>query len=416
MLCIWADYTAKSRVCSIYCGIDNLSLVGMALRNDCEHTLLLPPYIEPQISVQITKYEWNNALKLWASSLSLLIKSNNEQFAIQLCENASLKRFLETFVQVRAKIHETTSDLVSQEVKVLEKKVLAVLLRAVDRNVIYDSIPLAEILYHKELFSVPFLLDFVIVYGKSNRNYSKQFVENLIDIVPALIHEFKRYSNVIVDHVLSVQRLCQKVTSLTIDSSDNAEVLMTATEEMHDYLFLMMDIAIMMDCLFTVSDIIARLFVGDSHVNENEDFLSVLRNFYDLTLPTILGLIQGANAVVEEITNDINILKQALASAVYRLLYGCFFVPLGFTADEFGTLKLTLDNKDLHSDGVSVAVNSLNEMLFSFIEHSELVKPVQSFVDAPLLLDIEMEFNLSHVLTRIRNDILQGYPLTQLNV
>src|SRR6185312_277469 len=270
---------------------------------------------------------------------------------------------------------------------------------------------LAESLYNTKLFSVPFLLDFVIIYAKSNRGYSRQFVENVIDIIPALPHDFKEYSNVIIDHVMSVQQACEKVSSLVVDLNDNAEVLMAALEEMRGYIFLMMDIAITMDCLFTASDTVTKLFINRSHVNEDEDFISVIRNLYDATLPIVLGLIQGPNAVVE-ITRDVNILKQALASCIYRLLYECFFVPLGFTTGEVDTITSTLGNGNQYSDddNANVIVNSLNDILFSFIERSESFKSVQTFVDAPLLLDIEMEFNLSQKLTRIKNDILHGYP------
>ncbi|CAG8454199.1 9772_t:CDS:1 [Paraglomus brasilianum] len=383
----------------------------MALGSDSTHTFLLPPYVQPQISTQITDSEWDSALKLWTVSLSLLLKSDDEQFAIQLCENASLKKFLETFLQIRAKIHETTSDSMPQQVTELEKKVLAVLLRSVERSIMYESITLAESLYNTKLFSVPFLLDFVIIYAKSNRGYSRQFVENVIDIIPALPHDFKEYSNVIIDHVMSVQQACEKVSSLVVDLNDNAEVLMAALEEMRGYIFLMMDIAITMDCLFTASDTVTKLFINRSHVNEDEDFISVIRNLYDATLPIVLGLIQGPNAVVE-ITRDVNILKQALASCIYRLLYECFFVPLGFTTGEVDTITSTLGNGNQYSDddNANVIVNSLNDILFSFIERSESFKSVQTFVDAPLLLDIEMEFNLSQKLTRIKNDILHGYP------
>ncbi|CAG8505811.1 547_t:CDS:2 [Paraglomus occultum] len=383
----------------------------MTLGSDSKHTFLLPPYVQPQISTQITDSEWNSALKLWTVSLSLLLKSDDKEFAIQLCENASLKKFLETFIQIRAKIHETTSDSIPQQVTELEKKVLTVLLRSANRSIKYESITLAESLYNTKLFSVPFLLDFVIVYAKSNRGYSRQFVENVIDVIPALLHDFEEYSNIIINHVISVQQVCEKISSLVVDLNGDAEVFGAALEEMRDYIFLMMDIAITMDCLFTASDTIAKLFINRSHVNEDDDFISVIRNLYDATLPIALGLLQEPNAAVE-IARDINILKQALVSCVYHLLYECFFVPLGFTTDEVDTITSTLGNGKQYSDddNANVIVNSLNDILFSFIERSESFKPVQAFVDAPLLLDIEMEFNLSQKLTRIKNDILHGYP------
>ena len=52
----------------------------------------------------------------------------------------------------------------------------------------------------------------------------------------------------------------------------------------------------------------------------------------------------------------------------------------------------------------------MNDVLMCIIERSQLEKPVQCFVDAPLLLDVEIEFDLSGKLTKIKSEICDGYP------
>ena len=61
-------------------------------------------------------------------------------------------------------------------------------------------------------------------------------------------------------------------------------------------------------------------------------------------------------------------------------------------------------------DQVKGTLARMNEVLLCMIEFSSLDKPVQCFVDAPLLLDVEIEFDLNGKLTKIKDEICDGYP------
>ncbi|CAG8619487.1 4427_t:CDS:2, partial [Racocetra fulgida] len=366
--------------------------------------LVVPPYIDKYGSQSVTDSQWIAALNIWTSSLSLILKSNDTDFANYLFHNESLQKFLESFLGIRAKIRrfEIMQNRHSMEVD-LDKKVLAILLRLSEPSIssiqMKNGITLGEALYQNNLISVPFLLDVVAMYGRSNTKQIEKFIDNTIKSVTKIIQDFEMHSSDKFQEIADSEKTSK---SVMIDKKKLANA--------RTYLEYMLDISITLDCLFIVSKSVANIFNDRQDFEDNVDFLMTIENFYDNIIP-IISKIFESDKKFSDISRDLIILKHALVSLTFHTLNACYFSPVGFTSNEGDVYSFVKSDDKLEDiENINSKIERMGDVLLFFIESSQLDKPVESFVDAPLLLDIEIEFDLSGKLIRIKNEVLNGYP------
>ncbi|CAG8498284.1 14842_t:CDS:2 [Dentiscutata erythropus] len=370
--------------------------------------LLVPPYIDKNDSQNVTDLQWTTALNIWISSLSLILKSKNEEFSNYLFYNESLRKFLETFLGIRAKIRKFDDIQIRQPIEIdLDKKVLAILLRLSEPSIssikVKNEITLGEALYQDKMISVPFLLDVVAMYGRSNINQIEKFFDNIIKSVTIIIQDFETHSSTIVNYIKVIDEKFQEI----VDNEKTSKSVIYDKKKIENalnYLEYMLDISVTLDCLFIVSKPVANIFNDRQDFEDNIDFLMTIKNFYDNTIPIISKLFESDDESLN-ISRDLIILKHALVSLAYHTLNACYFSPIGFTVNEGDIFSFVKSDDKLEDvEEINLKIETMGDILLSFIESSQLDKPVESFVDAPLLLDVEIEFDLSGKLTRIKNE------------
>ncbi|CAG8736449.1 17078_t:CDS:1 [Cetraspora pellucida] len=379
--------------------------------------LVVPPYIDKYGSQSVTDSQWIAALNIWTSNLSLILKSNDTDFANYLFHNESLQKFLESFLRISAKIRkfEVLQTRHSMEVD-LDKKVLAILLRLSEPSIssiqVKNGITLGEALYQSNLISVSFLLDVVAMYGRSNIKQIEKFIDNIIKSVTKIIQDFEMHSSTIVKYIKVIGDKFQEIA----DSEKTNKSIMSDKKKLvnaRPYLEYMLDISVTLDCLFIVSKLVANIFNDRQDFEDNVDFLMTIENFYDNIIPIISKLFKLFESDKEspDISRDLIILKHALVSLTFHTLNACYFSPVGLTSNEGDVYSFVKSDDKLEDiENINSKIERMGDVLFFFIDSSQLDKPVESFVDAPLLLDLEIEFDLSGKLTRIKNEVLNGYP------
>ncbi|CAG8655683.1 1420_t:CDS:1, partial [Diversispora eburnea] len=207
-------------------------------------SFLFPPYVNKFSSPKITEANWKAALEIWILNLSLLLKLNDEKFSKEMIQNESLQKFIETFLGIRSKSCRLVSDQVDSSASLeLDKKVLSVLLRSSEPNIYYTSnkkknkLSLAEALYQDKILSIPFLLDVVATYGKSNFIHIKKYFDNMIKLVPKLLEDFDSYAETIINYFKTIQEKFQEMT-------DGQQL---ANNTIHIYVTYVLDIGITLD-------------------------------------------------------------------------------------------------------------------------------------------------------------------------
>ncbi|CAG8538870.1 15449_t:CDS:10 [Funneliformis caledonium] len=363
--------------------------------------LIFPPYVEDLEPRNFMEEDWVEAINVWNANLSLLLRLQDKIFQKQMLQNNSLQKFLETFLGTHARSRDVKN--VEFRNKELEKKVLNVLLRVSESkfssNMSRNSKSLMGELYRKNWISVPFLLDLVATYGKSNFTCTKKIMDNIMDSVPELTKDFESHSITLYNYIKAIQNKFKEFSEKDCKSENvNYDSIISDAKI---YLSYILDISITLDCLFTVSKSIAYIFSSNEYSDE-EDFLVTIKIFYDDIVPSILNIFISGNES-QEIFRDFNILKHALISLVYHIFDAYFFSPLGFTSSEDDIYSFTKSDENLGD--LNETLNRMVSGLMWMIELSPLEKPVQYLIDAPLLLDVEIEFDLSGKLTKIKNEI-----------
>ncbi|RIA82309.1 hypothetical protein C1645_788625 [Glomus cerebriforme] len=353
--------------------------------------IIFPPYVE---DLESQEENWAEAINVWRTNLSLLLRLQDAAFHKQMLYNDSLHEFIGTFLGTRARSR-NVKHTDKPEIE-LEKKVLAVLLRASESNQIKNS-TLVEDLYHKNMISVPFLLDLVETYGKSNLTYTKKILDNIIDSVPKLMQDFEFHSTTVINYIKAIMDKFKEMSEKDCEGEN-----VNFSPKMHDakiYLGYILDIYITLDCLFTVFKPVVNIFNN----KDDNGFLIIIKTFYDEIISLISKLIS------ENESNDLNILKHVLVSLTYHTLDACYFSPLGFTSDEGDNFSFIKSDESLKDgDKIKEMIAKMNEVILYMIVNSQLEKPVQCFVDAPLILDVDVEFDLNGKLTKIKNEICDG--------
>jgi hypothetical protein len=322
--------------------------------------LIFPPYVEDLESQNFTEKNWTEAIDVWNTNLSLLLKLQDAAFHNQILQNESLHEFLGTFLGTRARSR-NVKHTDKREIE-LEKKVLAVLLRVSETSKISSDqsenySTLVDDLYTKNVISVPFLLDLVITYGKSNFTHTKKILDNIIDLVPKLMQDFEIHSITVINYIKAIKDKFAEMGEKSYEGEDNFN------SNIHDakvYLSFILDIYITLDCLFTVFKPVVNIFNN----KDDESFLLKIKTFYDETIPLISKLIS------ENELNDINILKHVLVSLAYHTLDACYFSPLGFTSIEGDNFSFIKSDENLNDDKVKEMLTKMNDVIMYMIEFS----------------------------------------------
>ncbi|KAH8554363.1 hypothetical protein BGW37DRAFT_484499 [Umbelopsis sp. PMI_123] len=324
--------------------------------------IAIPPYV-PQSVESISRNEWDIAHRLWAGSLQDLLLVESIGTAINNIPD--LSQFLDTFF---------TAQLSEPEYPDIE------LLRLVFLLYVRACASLATdpALTSADIFTPDRLLNFATLYTKSNAKVVRNCFQQ------------------ITDHITYVSELyLQSIGTITKFYTSFVNDVLTDTE-----LHQLLAISTGLDALFAASDPIARLF------ESSEELVTSLVELYDGPLR------KTAVKVSDESSNDkirlVRAVKLTLLSMFNNLIDACFFSHFGYATNlhDWEVLEKTQDNPD--QDGNLETIHHFNNMLLDLIERSGIDKPVTSLIDAPLIIDVELEASLGNKISKVNREKFHG--------
>lgn len=322
----------------------------------------IPPYV-PRSVAGISHDEWDIAHRLWAGSLQDLLLA--ESIGATINNYPDLPQFLDTFF---------TAQLSEPEYADIE------LLRLVFLLYVRASASLATdpVLASADMFTPDRLLNFATLYTKSNtkvvRNCFRHITDNIADVLE--------------QYLQSVDTITKFYTSFT------RRVLTDA--ELHQVLALSTGL----DALFAASAPIAQLF------ESSQDFVSSIVTLYDGPLvQTAMDLRHDkATGKVRLVRST----KLTLLSMFNNLIDACFFSHFGYATNLRDWEVLEKQDDNAAADGNLETIHHLNNMLLDLIERSGIDKSVTSLIDAPLIIDVEIEATLGNKISKLNREMFHG--------
>ncbi|KAG0181394.1 hypothetical protein DFQ29_008451 [Apophysomyces sp. BC1021] len=306
------------------------------------------PYL-PSSTEGVTEEQWLIAREAWTTHLGNLLNKSDEEFVDEAVSNSSLHQFIET-------IHGAQLDGGTVEAEV-SKRIFLVYIRAADLSAT-DS----------PLFSIAQLIQFSVLYGNANATTVRRVFSQILRERPALLDAVQESVLTVMECVRSMPSHLQR----TRESMDRAHV-----------------VARVMDALVSAS-----MDVGAIWEQQQGEIEKLLFACYS-SLTSTLG---KTSEVDDGLDLHVYLIKSALVSIFNTLTEIAFFRPLGFLSDrEDRANVIQLDVEPVQAD---LVVDAFSEHLLSVIERSGLESTRCAFVDAPLIMDWEVEFSVTNKLAR----------------
>ncbi|KAI9283999.1 hypothetical protein BC943DRAFT_338560 [Umbelopsis sp. AD052] len=321
---------------------------------------VIPPYV-PRSVAGITHDEWDIAHRLWAGSIQDLLLA--ESIGAAISDFPDLPPFLDTFFNAQ---------LSEPEYADIE------LLRLVFLLYVRASASLAAdpALASADMFTPDRLLNFATLYTKANIKVVRSCFQQITDNVPAVLEQYIQSLGTITEFYASFTR----------------QVLSDA--ELHQILSL----STALDALFAASTPIAQVF------ESSQDFITSLVALYDGPLKQTAINLRNDNA--KDKVRLVRSTKLTLLSMFNNLIDASFFSQFGYATNLHDWE--VLEKRDGHADGNLETIHHLNNMLLDLIERSGIETSVTSLIDAPLIIDVEIEAMLGNKISKVNREKFQG--------
>lgn len=362
------------------------------------------PYV-PRVSQGVTEADWHLALSSWNANFLILLQTTDDQFITEVAANDSLHRFLETFLHYHTDV---STGSATAEIQ-LAKRVLMTFLRL-------SELPFID----TPIVSPPNLLNLATMYGRSNVQITRTIFDKLSARQPELVAQFAPFVPVILDFLHRIQQLYVKDTTIKNDKVNGTAQDAQAHKTIWN-IDILLSVASTLDPLFAVSYPIAQVF------HDHAEFLNTVVDIYDTTLPGIrefVGIKKGgtSDGGGPTLKTKIGGVKVAFVSMINHLLDACFFSLLGYVSSEDDPASFSDADRDAkfatatEENEPEAIVERLNDMMTWLFERSNLEGKVFAFDNAPLLVDLETECNLSGKLAKIKKEKFNGYPFSEQSV
>ncbi|KAI8577844.1 hypothetical protein K450DRAFT_250340 [Umbelopsis ramanniana AG] len=322
--------------------------------------IAIPPYV-PRSVAGISHDEWDIAHRLWAGSIQDLLLA--ESIGAAISDFPDLPQFLDTFF---------TAQLSEPEYADIE------LLRLVFLLYVRATASLAadSALASADMFTPDRLLNFATLYTKANikvvRNCFQQITDNITDVL---------------------EQYTQSIGTITeFYASFNRQVLTDA--ELHQILALSTGL----DALFSASTSIAQAF------ESSQDFITSLVTLYDGPLKQTAIDLRNKNE--KDKVRLVRSTKLTLLSIFNNLIDASFFSQFGYATNLHDWE--VLEKREDSADGNLETIHHLNNMLLDLIERSGIDTSVTSLIDAPLIIDVEIEAMLGNKISKVNREKFHG--------
>ncbi|KAF9998714.1 hypothetical protein BGZ80_009736 [Entomortierella chlamydospora] len=389
----------------------------------------LLPFVTPLTDQTLTETDFSIAVDDWNESLSKILRHNTKAFWKELLQNVSLSRFLNLFLGEYASFRGNKDDIWIMELGEVIRRVFMIYHRisvtmtepdaiAISNELLADqglSDP-GSALLDQGLVSTSVLMDFAGIYGSSDPEGVSRIVGTILQNTPSLIGDFRASTNTVVQIIRRVQKRFEKGVSggagkgkgkgkgvsPSMSPEPNApELDQGKLNEVMQYTSALSNIAYALDAVSAVSPLLA------TELLQHPTFLQCLTGCYNYTLPILTKVLIDNQAVGGINARPVlSFLRLKMLSIVNNVLDGIYKQHRSnLDTDSQSSTGPSLSEGE---DEAAALTDRLCEVIVNLYEQSPLQEHMVPMVDAPMILDLELQFCISERLSDINSKMFNG--------
>ncbi|KAG0321716.1 hypothetical protein BGZ99_003739, partial [Dissophora globulifera] len=387
------------------------------------------PFVTPLADPTLSETDFSVAVDDWNEALSKLLKHNNKAFWTDLLRNETLARFLNSFLGEYGSFRGTKGDAWIIELEEVVRRVFMVYRRIAETMAGLEAATVVAELSREQdgrdpgaalldqgLLSTSVLMDLAGIYGSSDPEGVSKMVGTFLENAPRLLGDFSSSVSTVVQIIRRIQKRFEKganggagkgkgkgkgVVSPTVAHGSDAHGLdQEKMAEFVHYASALSDIAYALDAISAVSSILAiDLF-------RHSKFLDCLLGCYNYTLPVLSKVL-----IENQALGDINV-RSVLLFLRVKMLSVVNNILDGISKDDLAMLKSEQEDNGVTTsmyEGTAAALTDrICEVIVSLYEQSPLQDHMAPMDDAPLILDLEIQFSISEKLSDINVRAFKG--------
>ncbi|KAG0290567.1 hypothetical protein BGZ96_005961 [Linnemannia gamsii] len=387
------------------------------------------PFVTPVTDPTISEMDFSVAVDDWNESLSRILKHNTKAFWTELLQNQSLSRFLNSFLGEYASFRGNKDDIWIMELEEVVRRVFMIYYRISESmtdnqvtKLLNETEPIASLgfndtgsaLLDTGLVSTSVLMDLAGIYGSSDPEGVSKMVSTFLQNTPSLISDFRTSTGTVVQIIRRVQKKFEKgitggsggsgagkgkgkgksvspAAPASPEPSTPEQDQEKRTEAFH-YASALANIAYALDATSAVSPTLA------TELQQHAAFMQCLFGCYNYTLPVLTKvLIESTTGGEFKAQTVLNFLRLRMLSIVSNILEG-------IVKDHQRTVGDDGDDEDSRA----VLTDSICGLIAYLDEQSPMQEDMVPMFDAPIILDLEIQFGLSEKLSIWITDVFHG--------
>ncbi|KAF9545489.1 Activating signal cointegrator 1 complex subunit 2 [Mortierella hygrophila] len=387
------------------------------------------PFVTPVTDPTISEMDFSVAVDDWNESLSRILKHNTKAFWTELLQNQSLSRFLNSFLGEYASFRGNKGDIWIMELEEVVRRVFMIYHRIAESmtdnqvtTLINETQPIASLgfddagsaLLDTGLVSTSVLMDLAGIYGSSDPEGVSKMVSTFLQNTPSLIGDFRTSTGTVVQIIRRVQKKFEKgitggsggsgagkgkgkgkSVSPAVPASPEPSTPEQDEEkrtEAFQYASALANVAYAIDSISAVSPTLA------TELHQHAAFMQCLFGCYNYTLPILTKvLIESTTGGEFRSQAVLNFLRLKMLSIVRNILES-------IVKDHQQTVG---DDED-DEDSMAALTDTICRLVADLDEQSPLQEDMVPMFDAPIILDLEIQFSLSEMLSMWITDVFHG--------
>ncbi|KAG0262501.1 hypothetical protein DFQ27_002297 [Actinomortierella ambigua] len=380
--------------------------------------LELLPFVTPATDQTLTELDFSIAVDDWNDSLSRILRYNVAAFWKELAINDTLPTFLNTFLGEYAQFKGDRHDNWVLEASEVVRRVLFIYKRVaetISSEAVQEAmlnLPAASsasdpasILLDRGIVSTPVLLDLASIYGRSDPDMVAFVVNAFLEQIPWLVDDFGASAKTVMQIIRRVQRKFEKGVrsgqgkgkgkgkSVSSGQDDSALYHNLSHEEVQEALqvsHMLHNIVLALDSITGASP---RLGV---ELEKQDSFLQCLSGCYNYTLPVLWKVLTENPAGHEPRTvallQNLRVRTLSIVSNILDDIYKTVRLGPEPSSDE---------NKAMLTDRVC-------GIIMDIFDQSPVSDTAVPMVDAPLIVDLELQFEVAQKLKNMIVEMFEG--------